>query len=53
MPADLAVLGLGRLGLPAARAATTAGIRTIGYDPDEHAVRELGAGRPPTVPRRT
>ncbi|HZG02127.1 MAG TPA: nucleotide sugar dehydrogenase [Streptomyces sp.] len=47
MPADLAVLGLGHLGLPTARAATAAGIGTIGYDPDEHAVGELGAGRPP------
>ncbi|MDG9705576.1 nucleotide sugar dehydrogenase [Streptomyces sp. DH37] len=47
MPADLAVLGLGHLGLPAAQAATAAGIGTIGYDPDERAVRELGAGRPP------
>ncbi|GAA2451726.1 nucleotide sugar dehydrogenase [Streptomyces macrosporus] len=47
MPADLAVLGLGHLGLPAAQAATAAGIGTIGYDPDEHAVAELNAGRPP------
>ncbi|HEX5568126.1 MAG TPA: nucleotide sugar dehydrogenase [Streptomyces sp.] len=47
MPADLAVLGLGHLGLPAAQAATAAGIGTIGYDPDEHVVGELAAGRPP------
>ncbi|MEE1940594.1 nucleotide sugar dehydrogenase [Streptomyces sp. TRM 70361] len=47
MPVDLAVLGLGRLGLPAARAATAAGIGTVGYDPDQDTVTELGAGRPP------
>ncbi|MTE20617.1 nucleotide sugar dehydrogenase [Streptomyces sp. TRM43335] len=47
MPADLAVLGLGHLGLPAARTATAAGIGTIGYDPDARAVAELNAGRPP------
>ncbi|MEV6650382.1 nucleotide sugar dehydrogenase [Streptomyces sp. NPDC051219] len=32
MPADLAVIGLGHLGLPLARAAVAAGIETIGYD---------------------
>ncbi|MEU6082174.1 nucleotide sugar dehydrogenase [Streptomyces sp. NPDC047108] len=47
MPADLAVIGLGHLGLPLAQAATAAGISTIGYDPDGHAVAELRAGRPP------
>ncbi|MEU7150320.1 nucleotide sugar dehydrogenase [Streptomyces sp. NPDC045470] len=33
MPADLAVVGLGHIGLPLAQAATLAGVRTIGYDP--------------------
>ncbi|MGW0709261.1 nucleotide sugar dehydrogenase [Streptomyces sp. NPDC002643] len=31
MPADLAVIGLGQLGLPLARAAVAAGIPTLGY----------------------
>ncbi|MBB5121600.1 UDP-N-acetyl-D-glucosamine dehydrogenase [Streptomyces eurocidicus] len=48
MPADLAVIGLGRLGLPLAQAATAAGIETIGYDPDPHTVAELRAGRLPS-----
>ncbi|ARZ69524.1 nucleotide sugar dehydrogenase [Streptomyces sp. HU2014] len=48
MPADLAVIGLGRLGLPLAQAATAAGIDTIGYDPDPHTVAELRAGRLPS-----
>ncbi|MGK5631942.1 nucleotide sugar dehydrogenase [Streptomyces sp. URMC 123] len=47
MPADLAVIGLGHLGLPLAQAATAAGIATIGYDTDARAVAELRAGRPP------
>ncbi|MFV2117694.1 nucleotide sugar dehydrogenase [Streptomyces sp. Act-28] len=47
MPADLAVIGLGHLGLPLAQAATAAGIDTIGYDTDPRAVAELAAGRPP------
>ncbi|MFH8366153.1 nucleotide sugar dehydrogenase [Streptomyces sp. NPDC018031] len=47
MPADLAVIGLGHLGLPLAQAATAAGITTVGYDPDPAAVAELRAGRPP------
>ncbi|WP_184579095.1 nucleotide sugar dehydrogenase [Streptomyces zagrosensis] len=47
MPADLAVIGLGHLGLPLAQAATTARIPTIGYDPDPRTVAELAAGRPP------
>ncbi|MFJ6573064.1 nucleotide sugar dehydrogenase [Streptomyces sp. NPDC091292] len=33
MPADLAVIGLGHLGLPLAQAAVAAGIDTLGYDP--------------------
>ncbi|EME96729.1 nucleotide sugar dehydrogenase [Streptomyces mobaraensis NBRC 13819 = DSM 40847] len=47
MPADLAVIGLGHLGLPLAQAATAASLVTIGYDPDPHTVAELRAGRPP------
>lgn len=48
MPADLAVIGLGHLGLPLAQAATAAGVRTVGYDPDSRAADELRAGRLPT-----
>ncbi|MEV6326501.1 nucleotide sugar dehydrogenase [Streptomyces sp. NPDC051909] len=47
MPADLAVIGLGHHGLPLARAATSAGIDTVGFDTDPRAVAELAAGRPP------
>lgn len=47
MPADLAVLGLGRLGLPAAQAATATGMRTAGFTPDPRAAADLNAGRPP------
>ncbi|OII70521.1 MULTISPECIES: nucleotide sugar dehydrogenase [unclassified Streptomyces] len=47
MPADLAVIGLGHLGLPLAQAATGAGIGTVGYDTDPRPVAELAAGRPP------
>ncbi|GAA4904589.1 nucleotide sugar dehydrogenase [Streptomyces coeruleoprunus] len=47
MPADLAVIGLGHLGLPLAQAATAAGVDTIGYDTDPRAVAELAAGRSP------
>jgi len=47
LPADLAVLGLGQSGLPLARAAVTAGIGVIGYDPDERTVADLNAARPP------
>ncbi|MFD5428427.1 nucleotide sugar dehydrogenase [Streptomyces sp. NPDC127084] len=47
MPADLAVIGLGHLGLPLAHAAVAAGIETIGYDTDPRPVAELAAGRPP------
>ncbi|WP_217196245.1 nucleotide sugar dehydrogenase [Streptomyces buecherae] len=47
MRADLAVIGLGHLGLPLAQAATAAHLQTIGYDPDPHTVAELTAGRPP------
>lgn len=46
-PADLAVLGMGHSGLPLARAATAAGIGTIGFDPDPGTVTDLAAGRPP------
>ncbi|MER5889602.1 nucleotide sugar dehydrogenase [Streptomyces sp. NPDC001941] len=47
MPADLAVIGLGHLGLPLAQAATAAGIQTVGYDTDPRPVAELAAGRTP------
>ncbi|MFD5894145.1 MULTISPECIES: nucleotide sugar dehydrogenase [unclassified Streptomyces] len=47
MPADLAVIGLGHLGLPLAQAAVAAGIETIGYDTDPRPVAELAAGRTP------
>ncbi|MEU8519692.1 nucleotide sugar dehydrogenase [Streptomyces sp. NPDC048577] len=47
MPADLAVIGLGHLGLPLAQAAVAAGVDTIGYDTDPRPVAELAAGRPP------
>ncbi|MGW2340182.1 nucleotide sugar dehydrogenase [Streptomyces sp. NPDC001661] len=45
MPADLAVIGLGHLGLPLAQAAVAAGIATIGHDPAR--ARDLAAGRLP------
>ncbi|MFE5092123.1 nucleotide sugar dehydrogenase [Streptomyces sp. NPDC056638] len=47
MPADLAVIGLGHLGLPLAQAATAAGVQTVGYDTDPRAYAELTAGHPP------
>lgn len=47
MPADLAVIGLGQLGLPLAQAAVAAGIETVGYDTDPRPIAELTAGRPP------
>ncbi|MFF7360982.1 nucleotide sugar dehydrogenase [Streptomyces sp. NPDC008125] len=47
MPADLAVIGLGHLGLPLAQAAVAAGIDTIGYDTDPRPYADLGAGRTP------
>ncbi|WP_425830497.1 nucleotide sugar dehydrogenase [Streptomyces fractus] len=46
MPADLAVIGLGHLGLPLAQAAVAAGIATIGHDPAR--ARDLAAGRLPS-----
>ncbi|MCK7626299.1 nucleotide sugar dehydrogenase [Streptomyces sp. RS10V-4] len=46
MPADLAVIGLGHLGLPLAQAATAAGLTTIGYDPDPRAAALPGTGGP-------
>ncbi|MGA4840127.1 nucleotide sugar dehydrogenase [Streptomyces sp. G45] len=45
MPADLAVIGLGHLGLPLAQAATAGSIATIGYDPGR--APELASGRLP------
>ncbi|GAA3857388.1 nucleotide sugar dehydrogenase [Streptomyces sedi] len=47
MPADLAVLGLGPMGMPAARAATAAGICTVAFVPDARLASGLNAGRPP------
>ena len=47
MPADLAVLGLGQLGLPAAQAATAVGIGTVGFVPRPQDAAALNAGRPP------
>ncbi|MFR9722753.1 nucleotide sugar dehydrogenase [Streptomyces sp. MS19] len=47
MPADLAVLCPGQLGLPAARAATAAGIATVGFTSDPRTAALLNAGRPP------
>lgn len=52
MPADLAVIGLGHHGLPLAQAAVTAGIETIGYDPDPRQLTEPAAGRTPADIRR-
>ncbi|MCX4818804.1 nucleotide sugar dehydrogenase [Streptomyces sp. NBC_01142] len=52
MPADLAVIGLGNLGLPLAQAAVAAGIETIGYDTDPHQLTEPAAGRTPADIRR-
>ena len=46
MPADLAVIGLGHLGLPLAQAATAAGLATLGYDPDPRAAALAGTGGP-------
>ncbi|KOG50846.1 nucleotide sugar dehydrogenase [Streptomyces rimosus] len=43
MPADLAVIGLGHIGLPLAQAATAAGVRTIGYDPGPPAAPDAPA----------
>ncbi|MEV3857920.1 nucleotide sugar dehydrogenase [Streptomyces sp. NPDC050095] len=45
MPADLAVVGLGHLGLPLAQAAVAARIATVGHDPDR--AQDLAAGRLP------
>ncbi|WP_165986631.1 nucleotide sugar dehydrogenase [Streptomyces sp. YIM 98790] len=47
MPADVAVLGLGHLGLPAAQATTAAGMPTVGFTRDARAAAALAAGRPP------
>ncbi|SFB83997.1 nucleotide sugar dehydrogenase [Streptomyces aidingensis] len=47
MPADVAVLGLGHLGLPAAQATTAAGMPTVGFTRDARAAAALTAGRAP------
>ncbi|WP_424212228.1 nucleotide sugar dehydrogenase [Streptomyces sp. BI20] len=44
MPADLAVIGLGHLGLPLAQAAVAAGIETIGHEPGTPADSPPSAG---------
>jgi nucleotide sugar dehydrogenase len=41
---DLAVIGLGYVGMPLARAATTAGLRVLGFDTDAALVGRLSAG---------
>ncbi|WP_406303416.1 nucleotide sugar dehydrogenase [Streptomyces sp. NBC_00885] len=52
MPADLAVIGLGQLGLPLAQAAVAVGIETIGYDTDPRRLPEPAAGCTPADIRR-
>ncbi|MFF3321404.1 nucleotide sugar dehydrogenase [Streptomyces sp. NPDC002889] len=52
MPADLAVIGLGHLGLPLAQAAVFAGIETIGYDTAPHRLAEPAGGVSPADIRR-
>jgi UDP-N-acetyl-D-glucosamine dehydrogenase len=42
---DVAILGLGYVGIPLARAATRAGLRVVGYDVDAEVVAGLVAGR--------
>ncbi|MFC6067689.1 nucleotide sugar dehydrogenase [Streptomyces ochraceiscleroticus] len=46
MPADLAVIGLGHIGLPLAQAAVAAGLGTLGYAPAPHTAAGLGADGP-------
>ncbi|WP_030608747.1 nucleotide sugar dehydrogenase [Streptomyces sclerotialus] len=45
MTADLAVIGLGHVGLPLARAACAAGLTTLGYDVSDAVVTGLNGGR--------
>ncbi|WP_030619822.1 nucleotide sugar dehydrogenase [Streptomyces sclerotialus] len=54
MPADLAVIGLGHIGLPLAEAAVAAGLGTIGYTSGPPTAAALGADGPlsPTEVRR-
>ncbi|MEU0392829.1 nucleotide sugar dehydrogenase [Streptomyces sp. NPDC006208] len=52
MPADLAVVGLGHLGLPLAQAAVGAGIETVGYDLDPHRLADPAGGVTPADVRR-
>jgi nucleotide sugar dehydrogenase len=42
---DVAVLGLGYVGLPLVRQALAAGLAVVGYDPDERKIEGLRAGR--------
>jgi UDP-N-acetyl-D-glucosamine dehydrogenase len=44
---DLAVIGLGYVGLPLAHAAAHEGVSVLGFDVDEAVVRDLNAGRSP------
>ena len=44
MSYDLAVVGLGYVGMPLAREATARGLRVLGLDSDHHRVRSLNAG---------
>jgi nucleotide sugar dehydrogenase len=43
--ADLAVIGLGYVGLPLAQAASRAGLRVVGFDVDESVTEGLRSGR--------
>src|SRR5688572_2090957 len=43
--ATVGIIGLGYVGLPLARAFTSAGLRVLGFDIDSHKVEKLTAGR--------
>lgn len=45
MTHDLAVIGLGYVGLPLARAASAAGLAVVGFDTNERVVEDLNSGR--------
>ena len=47
MTVDLAVIGLGYVGLPLANAATREGMSVVGFDVNEAVVRDLNNGRSP------
>lgn len=44
MTYDVAIIGLGYVGLPLARQATESGLKVLGFDISEKIVNELGAG---------